>query len=110
MPHITVGADVGKASHQAAGYDPAANRVVARITFPVSRAGFERFRRFLERLAPNPEDILVGLEATGHYHLTLVEFLAEHGYGVVLINPYQAAQFRRSQGGPAKTDRIDAHA
>jgi transposase len=39
-----------------------------------------------------------------------VESLAEHGYAVVLINPYQAAQFRRSQGGKAKTDRIDARA
>ncbi len=39
-----------------------------------------------------------------------MEFLAEHGYRVRLINPYQAAQFRRSQGGKAKTARIDARA
>lgn len=110
MPRVTVGVDVGKGSHQAASYDPAADGVVSRVSFPVSRAGFERFRLFLERLAPEPEDILIGLEATGHYHLTLVEFLVEHGYRVVLINPYQAAQFRRSQGGQAKTDRIDARA
>ena len=110
MPRVTVGVDVGKGTHQAAGYDPAADRVVGRVTFPVSWAGFERFRLFLEQLAPELDDILVGLEATGHYHLTLVEFLAEHGYAVVLINPYQAAQFRRSQGGKAKTDRIDARA
>jgi transposase len=110
MPRVTVGIDVGKGSHQAAGYDPAADRVIGRVSFPVSRAGFERFRLFLERLAPEPDDIVIGLEATGHYHLTLVEFLAEHGYGVVLISPYQAAQFRRSQGGKAKTDRIDARA
>ena len=110
MPRISVGVDVGKGGHQAAGYDPARDRVVGRISFPVSRAGFERFREFLEGLSPEPGDVLVGLEATGHYHLTLVEFLAEHGFGVVLINPYQAAQFRRSQGGKAKTDRIDARA
>jgi hypothetical protein len=36
--------------------------------------------------------------------------LLERGYAVVLINPYQAAQFRRSQGAKAKTDRIDARA
>jgi len=110
MPRITVGVDVGKGSHQAAGYNPARDRVVGRITFPVSRGGFERLRAFLEGLAAEPGDVLVGLEATGHYHLTLGEFLAERGYGVVLINPYQAAQFRRSQGGKAKTDRIDARA
>ncbi|MBV9598782.1 MAG: transposase [Chloroflexi bacterium] len=32
------------------------------------------------------------------------------GYGVALLNPLQAAQFRRSQGKRAKTDRLDAQA
>jgi transposase len=110
MPRITVGIDVGKGGHQAAGYDPARDRVIDRISLPISRTGFERFQEFLEGLAPEPGDVLVGLEATGHYHLILVEFLAEHGYGVVLINPYQVVQVRRSQGGKAKTDRIDPRA
>jgi hypothetical protein len=46
----------------------------------------------------------------GHDHLTLVAFLAERGSPLVLINPYQATQFRRSQGKRAETDRIDARA
>ena len=39
---------------------------MGRVIFPVRRAGFERFRLFLQRLAPEPDDILVilvGLEA-----------------------------------------------
>lgn len=110
MARLTVGVDVGKTNHQAAAYDPAADRVRRHLRFAVSRAGFEQFLALLADLAPAPEDVLVGVEASGHSHLTLVEFLVERGYPVVLINPYQATQFRRSQGKRAKTDRIDARA
>jgi transposase len=110
MPTITVGVDVGKASHQAAAYDLSTNRIVAQLTFPVSRAGFERFRAFLARLAPAPADLLVGLEATGHYHRTLAEDLQAHGYPVTLVNPRQAHRFRQAEGRRAKTDRLDARA
>jgi transposase len=80
------------------------------VGFSVDRAGFERFRLFLEPLAPEPKQVVIGLEATGHYHLTLVEYLVGLGYQVALLNPLQAAQFRRSQGKRAKTDRLDAQA
>lgn len=107
MP-ITVGVDIAKLSHEAAAYDPASDRTLARLKFEVSREGFESFDAWLQQLAPNREQLIVGVEATGHYHLTLVEFLMNRGYFVVLLNPYKATQFRRSQGGRAKTDRIDA--
>ncbi|MBV9172112.1 MAG: transposase [Chloroflexi bacterium] len=108
--HITVGVDTGKGRHQAAGYDPDAQRIVGQLGFSVDRGGFDQFRRFLERLGPMPDEIVIGLEATGHYHRTLVEYLVGYGYRVALLNPLQAAQFRRSQGKRAKTDRLDAQA
>jgi transposase len=80
------------------------------VSFSVDRAGFDRFRSFLERLTLEPDQVVIGLEATGHYHLTLVEYLISLGYRVALLNPLQAAQFRRSQGKRAKTDRLDAQA
>jgi transposase len=110
MAQVTVGVDTGKARHQAAAYDPAVERIVGQVSFSVDRAGFDRFRSFLERLRPQPDQVVIGLEATGHYHLTLVEYLVSLGYQVALLNPLQAAQFRRSQGKRAKTDRLDAQA
>ena len=110
MGRITVGVDVGKRTHQVAIYDPALGAVLGQATYPVSRTGFEQLAAFLQQHAPDQADVLVGIEATGHYHVTLVECLLEQGYAVGLVNPYQAAQFRRSQGGKAKTDRIDARA
>ena len=85
MPRITVGVDVGKEHHQAAAYSPADDRVIRQVTFPVSRAGFDRFATFLAGLGAGRADLVVGLEATGHYHLTLAEFLTDRGYAVVLL-------------------------
>jgi transposase len=110
MRRITVGVDAGERTHQVAASEPAADATLGQGSFSVSRAGFERLAAFLQQHAPDQADVLVGIEATGHYHVTLLEFLLERGYGVVLVNPYQAAQFRRSQGAKAKTDRIDARA
>src|SRR5919199_207241 len=110
MVQVTVGVDTGKARHQAAAYDPAAERIVGQVSFSVDRAGFDHVRGFLERLRPQPDQVVIGPEATGHYHLTLVEYLVSLGYRVALLNPLRAAQFRRSQGKRAKTDRLDAQA
>jgi transposase len=104
--HMTVGVDTGRRRHQAAVYGPATERIMGQVGFAVDRAGFDEFRGYLERLAPQPDQLVIGLEATGQYHLTLVEYLV--GYQVARLNPLQAAQFRRSQGKRAKTDRLDA--
>jgi transposase len=108
MTRLLIGVDAGKQQHHAAAYDPGADRVVGRLKFAVSREGFQQFHAFLTRLMAEPKTMVLGLEASGHYHLTLIAFLAEQGYAVVLLNPFRATQFRQSQGKTAKTDRIDA--
>lgn len=108
MARLLIGVDAGKQQHHAAAYDPGSDRIVGRLKFAVSREGFQQFRAFLTRLTAEPTTIILGLEASGHYHLTLIAFLVEQGYAVVLLNPFRAAQFRQSQGRTAKTDRIDA--
>jgi transposase len=107
---ITIGVDIGKGHHVAAAFDAAAGRLLGQLRFPVSRAGFERFLGWIQERAAQPNAVLIGVEATGHYHVTLTEFLAGAGYQVVQLNAYQVTQFRRSQGRLAKTDRLDAQA
>jgi transposase len=108
MARLLIGVDAGKQQHHAAAYDPGGDRVVGRLKFAVSREGFQQLRAFLTRLTSEPKSIVLGLEASGHYHLTLIAFLVEQGDAVVLLNPFRAAQFRQSQGRTAKTARIDA--
>ena len=77
MQRITVGVDAGKRTHQVPAYDPAAGTVVGQGSFPVNRVGFEQLALFLHQHASGEAEVLVGIEATGHYHVTLVEFLLE---------------------------------
>ena len=107
MIRYRVGIDVGKNKHHACMHDIVENRYTKVFPFTVNREGFERFLLFLQRQSP-AEEVLVGVEASGPYALTIGHFLLEHGYTVVELNPFQASQFRKAQGKKAKTDRVDA--
>ena len=97
MTRLLIGVDAGKQQHHAAAYDPGRDRIVGRLKCAVSREGFQQFRAFLTRLTAEPTTIILGLEESRHYHLTLMAFLVEQGYAVVLLNPFRAAQFRKSE-------------
>jgi transposase len=56
----------------------------------------------------NPKQTLVGFEATGHYWLSLYEFLLKRGFEVVVLNPLQVRSFRDSGIRGSKTDKLDA--
>jgi len=102
-----VGIDVGKVRHHACLRDTQGDTYSKVFSFSVNRPGFEGLLAFLEGQAP-PEELLVGVEASGPYALTISCFLLERGYQVVELNPCQASQFRKAQGKKAKTDRVDA--
>jgi transposase len=107
LAHYHVGIDVGKARHHACVHDTEADTYSKVFSFSVDRPGFEGLLAFLESQA-SKEEVLVGVEASGPYALTISYFLLEGGYQVVELNPYQASQFRQAQGKKAKTDRVDA--
>lgn len=105
-----VGIDVGKARHHACVRDTQKDTYSQVFPFSVDRRGFQGLLAFLESQGPqaSKEELLVGVEASGPYALTISCFLLEGGYQVVELNPCQASQFRKAQGKKAKTDRVDA--
>lgn len=103
-----VGVDVSKHKHKACIRNLSQDSYSGVFSISVNRQGFEKFLGTLDKLSPNKEDFLIGIEATGSYGVTLAYFLLSQGYSVVEINPYRANQFRKAQGKKAKTDRIDA--
>ncbi|MBI2831756.1 MAG: IS110 family transposase [Chloroflexi bacterium] len=107
LQRFHVGIDVGKRHHHACVRDTLTDQYTKVFSFTVNRNGFERFLGFLEQQGTK-EQVLVGVEASGPYATTICNFLAERGYSLVEINPFQANEFRKSQGKKAKTDRIDA--
>lgn len=63
--------------------------------------------KLLELLGP-PSDLLVAMEATGHYWQNLFAALAAAGYAVALLNPLRTRRFAGEDLERTKTDAIDA--
>lgn len=57
---------------------------------------------------PNKSGVLVVVEATGGYEMTLVKVLWRLGIAVAVANPRQVRDFAKGIGMDAKTDPIDA--
>lgn len=103
---LYLGIDVGKRWHEAALLDDT-ETVVWRLRFASTKAGLELLGAQLAGLAP--AEVIVGLEATGVYWLSVHAWLLAWGAGRILVlNPLQTRAFRNANLRGSKTDRIDA--
>jgi len=100
------GIDVAKDAHVARIIDRDGQTVAKPKSFANTAAGYQLL---LTRLvdAGGPAKVLIGMEATGHYWLSLHEFLTTRGYKVEVLNPIQTAQQAKKGIRTAKTDKID---
>src|SRR5699024_474627 len=63
----------------------------------------------ISKLDPYVGDLSIGMEATGHYWLSLYSFLFEKGFKIHVINPIQTYGWRqRVEIRKRKTDKIDS--
>ena len=69
------------------------NTVKQNFTFKNDHQGFDKL---LHELGPYAEQLLIAVEATGHYWLSLYEVLTTAGYQVVALNLLQAHADQRS--------------
>jgi transposase len=70
--------------------------------------GFATLQKRLRGADQAASEVLVVLEATGSYWVTLATTLAQAGFAVAVINPDQAHHFAKALLKRAKTDAIDA--
>lgn len=99
------GIDVAKRKHSAMVINDKSETVKQNFTFKNDRQGFDTL---LHELEPFAEQLLIALEATGHYWLSLYEVLTSTGYQVVVLNPLQVHAYQRSGIRKRKNDRIDS--
>jgi transposase len=101
------GIDVAKVKHVACVIDRDGAFLVRSQAFGNDADGFDCL---LTRLADagGARQILVGMEATGHYWFSLHEALVRAGYEVVVLNPLQTKQQAKKAIRKCKTDKIDA--
>jgi transposase len=98
------GIDVGAEHHVVAAVDDDETVLVRPMRIAEDAAGYRRLREVLG----SAEDILIGMEATGHYWQNLFAFLVGERFKVVLINPLRTRRFAQEDLQRTKTDAIDA--
>lgn len=105
---LFAGIDIAKYDHVIGAVDERGRSLSKPMAFKNSQAGFEKLAAYLAGLSDDKADVMVGMEATGHYWLACFCFLSERGYDVAVINPLRTDAMRRFRnGGRVKTDAID---
>lgn len=83
---IYAGVDIAKTDHVIGAVDERGAEACRPMPFKNTEAGLERAVAWLEGLAESPSDVVVGMEATGHYWMACYSFLVARGYSVAVIN------------------------
>lgn len=103
---ILTGIDIGKNSHFFTIIRKEDGEVLSQPKKLENTA--EGFEVLLNALKPyRKNNILIGMEDTGHYHFALLKYLLDRKYKVALINPLTTDLTRKASGSTAKTDRLD---
>jgi transposase len=98
------GIDIASETHVVAVVDEASSVIVKPTSFGEDAGGYEK----LLGLLGAPGDLLVVMEATGHYWQNLFAALAATGFSVALLNPLRTRRFAGEDLQRTKTDAIDA--
>jgi transposase len=98
------GIDIGAEHHVAAIVDEDEQILLRPLRFAEDADGYQSLGESLGA----PDEMLVGMEATGHYWQNLFAFLVGRDFRVVLINPLRTRRFAEEDLQRTKTDAIDA--
>lgn len=103
-----LGIDIGKRSHVASVMNEEGKVIIKGFSFPNSSEGGEKLLHRVTSIAP-VNQFKVGMEATGHYWLSLFSFLDEHDFLIHVINPIQTDGWRKgTEIRKRKNDIIDS--
>ena len=102
---IYIGIDISKYKHDCF---IATETEEHQFSFENSQFGFSELLGHFKPLVK--QEMIIGLEATGHYGENLKSFLTFHGYSFMEINPFLVKKFGEAQSlRKTKTDKKDAH-
>lgn len=103
-----IGIDIGKRNHEAALLDEQGKQLGKTLRFANSKHGSEQLLQFINQYELLPDTTMIGMEATGHYWLSVYSFLNKLGFHVTAFNPIQSDSLRNFYIRKTKTDTIDA--
>ncbi len=102
---LFVGIDIAKRNHEASVIAQDGHVVRKAMRFANSQAGYNKFMDMVRGLS---EPVVFGMEATGHYWLTIYTHLRNDGFTVHVINPIQSDALRGMYIRKTKTDSVDS--
>ena len=106
---LFVGIDIGKNNHVASMMDEYEKVVFKAFSFSNTTDGGNALFSKLSSYSSNPSDFEIGMEATGHYWLSIYSFLFEKGFLLHVINPIQTDGWRKgTEIRKRKNDTIDS--
>lgn len=105
-----IGLDVSKGESHAQAFTDRGVPYGKVFRFEHNLEGLVTFLNFLQDLESfTGQRPAVVLEATGHYHSPVVQFLDEHQYLYIVINPLISYQAKKTNLRKVKTDIADAY-
>lgn len=106
---LYLGIDIAKNNHVASLIDENAKPLFKAFSFSNTVDGANSLLNKLSAFVSTTDDVEIGMEATGHYWLSVYSFLIENGYVVHVINPIQTDGWRKgTEIRKRKTDIIDS--
>lgn len=102
------GIDIAKHKHEASVIDSEGKALIESISFSNTKEGCEKVTAVFEKLGASVSDVVIGMEATGHYWLSVYTFFLELGFSVKVINPIQSEAFRKMYIRQTKNDSVDS--
>lgn len=108
---LVVGVDIAKETHVARCVDWRGIELSKPLTFENSSSGFANLERWLAvaKHSNAKDQVIVGMEPTGHYWMTLAQFLRSNGIRVVHVNPSHVKKSKElDDNSPTKNDVKDA--
>lgn len=105
---IYVGIDVAKNKHNCIILDSSCNVLTEPFIIQNNLSGFNKLYQAISNLSKDLSKVKVGLEATGHYHDNILDFICKSNLTVYLVNPLKIRFFGKALSlRETKTDNID---
>lgn len=106
---LYLGIDIAKNSHVASLVDEKGNIMFKAFSFTNTSDGGERLITKLNTFINSVDEVEIGMEATGHYWLSIYSYLVEKGFVIHVVNPIQTDGWRKGiEIRKRKTDIIDS--
>lgn len=104
-----LGIDIGKNTHVASMLNGDGKVIFKAFSFSNTVEGGESLLEKLKTLGIGSNELEIGMEATGHYWLSVYSYLHDKSYKIHVINPIQTDGWRKGvEIRKRKTDTIDS--